>query len=135
MKTHQRTRTPEYYSWLKMRERCNLITNNRYQSHGARGIKVCTRWQESFTNFLEDMGERPDRTSLERIDNNGNYEPSNCRWATAKDQARNRRSSLFITINGRKQTLAEWCEELNLNYNTVQSRRTYGWSIERALGL
>lgn len=119
-----------------MRERCNYLSSNRYKSHGGRGIKVCKRWQDSFENFYKDMGERPEHTSIDRIDNNGDYTPNNCRWATQKEQANNRRSSRIIELNGQSKTFTEWCNYYNINVKTAGSRfYLYGWSIERALGI
>ena len=88
-RTHGMSRTPTYRSWMKMKERWLCKTNNRYHVYGGRGIKVCDRWLNSFENFFEDMGERPKKTSIDRIDNDDNYFPKNCRWATTKQQASN----------------------------------------------
>ena len=87
MKTHGMSKTPEFRAWLNMKERCYRPTNARYHRYGARGIEVCDRWLESFENFYTDIGDRPSPThSLDRIDNDGNYEPDNCRWGTREEQ-------------------------------------------------
>ena len=105
--------------WGAMRQRCNNPAYRDYPRYGGRGIKVCDRWA-SFGNFLADMGERQPGLTLERKDNNGDYELSNCRWATMKEQGRNRRNSRWIMFEGRNLCLAEWCDVFGVQYN-----RTY----------
>lgn len=126
-------KTPTYRSWAKMIARVKAKPGAEYYSHyGERGITVCKRW-ESFENFLADMGERPTGCSIDRIDNNGNYEPSNCRWATRTEQNRNRRNSLFVEYRGDEMELSKACELAEIEYQTVTSRMRRGWSITKAL--
>lgn len=113
--------------------RCNNPKATAYNLYGGRGIKVCDRWMESFSNFLEDMGERPQDTSLDRIDFNGNYEPSNCRWANSVVQARNKRNNLIIDYDGTTMCLEAWAEELGIKSNSILTRLKRGWSIGQAL--
>ena len=120
---HGRHRTPEYNSWQGMKARCYTKTNPKYKDYGARGIKVCDRWLNSFENFLADMGEKPSpKHSIDRIDVNGDYCPENCRWATIEEQQNNMRKSLRITHNGRTQTITQWCEELNVSCSKALHR-------------
>lgn len=126
--THGMKKTRTYSSWQAMKNRCNRLN----QDYSARGITYDKSW-ESFENFYLDMGEVPEGMSLDRIDVNGNYEKNNCRWATRKQQANNTRANVFIEHDGKRQTLAEWAEELNMNYDTLRARVVrYKWSIERA---
>jgi hypothetical protein len=105
----------EYTSWLQMIARCENPNNPGYKRYGARGITICARWRTDFVAFLEDMGPRFSRHySLERIDNAGNYEPSNCRSATVREQANNRRSNRWIEHNGDCRTLAEWARSAGI---------------------
>lgn len=114
--------SPEYAAWMNMRARCNNPKSNRYKTYGARGIKVCERWESDFLNFLADMGRRPSADhSIERKDNDRNYEPGNCIWATRKEQARNRRTSRFIVVDDVSLTLAEWSEVSGINSQTIHS--------------
>jgi len=134
--THGQTRggkSPEYLSWLGMRHRCYYERDKRYEIYGGRDIKVCDRWLESFENFYADMGPRPSsKHSLDRIDNDGNYEPGNCRWATATEQVRNRSTSVSVMWDGRTQSLTEWAAETGLTYRILSDRLRRGWSVERA---
>lgn len=109
IKTHRLYKTPEYRAWKGMRGRCNNTKDTRYASYGGRGIKVCDRW-DSFKNFYTDMGPKPSpKHSLDRIDNDGNYEPSNCRWAINKIQVNNTRANRYVTYLGITKSLSDWC--------------------------
>jgi hypothetical protein len=113
--------SPTYSSWRAMRSRCNYTKNAYYARYGGRGIKVCERWN-SFQNFLADMGPRPLGTTLERKDRNGNYEPGNCVWATAREQMRNTSCNVVLTHKGRTQTLTDWAIELRVNRQMLYAR-------------
>lgn len=128
--------TREYRAWASMVQRCYDPAWHRYRDYGARGITVCDRWRlaKGFEHFLADMGQCRAGLQLERIDNHGHYEPSNCRWATIREQQRNKRTNFLVTLNGETKPLVAWCEERGLNYFTVWSRiRVLGWIVERAL--
>jgi hypothetical protein len=132
-KKHGMSFSREYHSWRAMLDRCENKNYREYPDYGARGIKICERWHD-FNNFYADMGKRPPNTTLDRIDNNGNYEPSNCRWATAKTQCNNRRNNTLITYQGKTQTLQQWADETGIYKNTIIMRiYHYGWSVEKAL--
>lgn len=130
---HGMTGTTEYQAWRAMIDRCNNKTIKNYSNYGARGIKVCDRWLNSFENFLHDMGLRPTGLSLDRIDNNGDYAPSNCRWATRKEQQQNTRKSVTVTINGVTTTLAEHARLAGLPVGTVYTRYNRKWDIDKLL--
>lgn len=91
--------SPTYKSWANAKQRCTDPNNNRYYAYGARGITMCDSWSKDFRSFLEDMGERPPNTSIDRINSDGNYEPGNCRWATGKQQRNNRRKTVLESVN------------------------------------
>jgi len=122
MTTHGRTMTSEYKTWKGMTQRCSNPKDKRYSDYGGRGIKVCQRWK-CFENFLEDMGLRPSAAhSIERENNDGNYEPGNCRWATAAEQSRNRRGNTRITYNGETRILADWADYFGIKRSTMRGR-------------
>lgn len=133
---HRRCRTPEYRAWGSMLARCHNTNHRFFRHYGGRGIVICERWlgTTGFSHFLEDIGARPSpKHSLDRIDNNGNYEPSNCRWATRKEQANNKRSCRMVTIEGTTDTLSNWCRKQGISYNCVQARLRLGWDMVIAL--
>jgi hypothetical protein len=132
MKTHQMTGTPTYWSWVAMRVRCNYPKSERYPNYGGRGIRVCERWSK-FENFLADMGQRPNGKTIERRDGNGNYEPSNCVWASTDEQNRNKRSTVNVTIDGETLCLKDWCRRFGLKYITVVMRIRRGATHLQAL--
>jgi hypothetical protein len=128
--------TPTFNSWMSMIKRCMSPNANGFRYWGGRGITVCERWQgpEGFENFLLDMGKRPSlEHTLDRIDNNGNYEPGNVRWATRLEQTRNRANNRTLTFGGETKCISEWAESLHMADDTLRSRIAHGWSVERAL--
>jgi hypothetical protein len=124
--------SPTYHSWSGMLARCSNEGHHHFKYYGGRGIRVCERWK-TFANFLEDMGEKPIGLSIERDDGNGNYELGNCRWATLKEQARNKRSNRFVTANGSSLTIAEWSEKTGIHPATISDRLQRGWPEDRAV--
>ena len=116
-----------------MISRCTLPNLTAYRNYGGRGITVCDRWRHSFENFYADMGARPAKMSLDRIDVNGNYEPGNCRWATKAEQSTNTRRNHVIEFAGERLTLGEWEHRLGVRRGIVSSRLQRGWAVELAL--
>lgn len=113
-----------------MIRRCTDRQYTSYHNYGGRGIKVCDRWLESFENFLNDIGERPSKEhSIDRINNDGDYKPDNCRWATAKEQGRNKRNNFIVSYKGVEKPLSEWCEHLGLVYRDVYVKIKRGSTI------
>lgn len=132
--THNCSNTPEYETWSGMKERCTNPNNKSYHCYGGRGITVCERWLCSFENFLSDMGFKPSSEhSLDREDTNGNYEPGNCKWSTAYEQANNRRNNRIVYYNGKEYTIAQLAKEYHIYYETLRGRLDRGWSVERAV--
>jgi hypothetical protein len=123
----------EYKTWYDMHRRCYNKKYSKYIDYGGRGISVCDRWF-SFENFIHDIGKRPSaKHSLDRIDNNGNYEANNCRWATGSEQNSNRRSSNIITHCGETLSICQWEKKLGFKKSTISARFKLNWSIEKAL--
>lgn len=127
-------RHPLYHTWLCMVRRCTKRSEPAFENYGGRGITICDRWRKSFAAFCADVGEKPspDHT-LDRIDNNGNYEPGNVRWATRVVQNRNSRRNIPVTFRGETRLLIEWSALTGINYQTLHSRIIKGWDVERAM--
>ncbi len=131
--THGLTETVEYRIWTGILTRCRNPHAKAFRLYGAAGISICDRWLD-FANFLADMGARPSsRHSIDRIDNTGNYEPGNCRWATAKEQSNNQKRNVRLTFNGSTRTIHQWSEITGFKAGTIWTRSKAGWSIERTL--
>lgn len=130
---HGGSSKPEYVIWENMISRCCHQRSSAFKHYGGRGISVCDRWR-NFGNFYSDMGPRPSpKHSIERRNNNGNYEPENCYWATRKEQMRNTRVNHLVTFNGETLCISEWTEKLGLSINLLLHRLKRGWSAEKAL--
>ncbi len=134
---HARKDSPfrsEYLAWRNMRRRCSAEYVREFHNYGGRGIEVCERWQNDFQAFLDDVGIRPSKDhSLDRIDNDGNYEPDNVRWATRKQQQRNTRANRLIEFDGRRMTIADWTDETGIAQDTIRGRLERGWSARDTL--
>jgi hypothetical protein len=126
-------RSRAYKSWWGIKERCYNRNATKFYNYGGRGIKVCDRWLEAFENFYKDMGEGPKGLSIDRIDNNGDYCPENCRWATIAEQNSNKRNNVFFTINGKQFTLSQTSRMVGISNQTIRKRLKLGWSIACAL--
>lgn len=124
-----------YWVWADMIGRCTNPKHKAFKNYGGRGISVCERWRY-FKPFAEDMGERPDGALLDRKDNNGNYEPGNCKWSTRKEQNSNRRNCIYVDCDGERVTLKEYCRRNSLKYRPIVKRiQDRGWSISDAISV
>lgn len=128
----KRNQSATYGIWRGILKRCLDPTDHNYERYGGRGIKVCDRWR-SFEAFLSDMGQRPSGLSIERNDNNGDYEPTNCRWATRKEQNSNKRNNHIIEHDGLSLTITEWARRSGINHSTIIGRLRRGWSPAAAV--
>lgn len=123
-----------YKVWSEMKRRCSNENDTRFADYGGRGIAVCERWIESFENFIDDMGFRPTSGhQIDRTDNDGGYERSNCEWVTRKQNARNKRNNTILTINDESKCIAEWSEVSGVNAPTISKRLSMGWGAERSV--
>lgn len=133
----QKTELPSYSRYKSMLRRCYAPTSSAYKDYGGRGIKVCDRWREpkmGYYNFIEDVGLPPTaHSTLDRIDNNGDYSKSNVRWVDPYSQANNKRSNRIVTVGSRSMSIAQWSRESGINYHTIVRRIESGWDIERAV--
>ena len=126
--------TSVYRSWFALIQRCNNKNSTPYPYYGGRGISVCERWVNSFEDFYKDMGDKPSKNhSIDRIDNDGDYCPENCRWATNKQQSRNKRNNVMVEFKGKEQCITDWSIETGINKDTLKSRIDSGWTIEKSL--
>lgn len=136
--THGMRHTPIYAEWCSIKQRCYNPNNKSYKNYGYRGILMCERWRDSFEAFYEDVSKLSnfgkEGYSLNRINNDGIYEPNNVEWANDKTQANNKRNNHLLEYNGKIQTIAQWADELGINQYTLYNRiLTYHWSVEKAL--
>lgn len=133
-KIHGDWKTPLYKCWKAIKERCKNKKSKAYKHYGARGIAICGEWliYENFKKWALKNGYK-DGLEIDRIDVNGNYDPENCKWSTRMEQCNNKNNNIFITIDGEKHTLFEWCRLKNIHYNTVSQRIKNGWSEKDAI--
>ena len=125
--------TAEYRAWAAMLSRCNNEDHRAFKNYGARGIRVCERWSR-YEAFLEDMGRRPsDKHSIDRIDNDGDYCPENCKWSTPIEQNRNNRNARLLTLRGKTMTATEWSYETGIGRETIYARLKRGWTVKQTL--
>ena len=131
---HGQTKTRLFKIWASMHERCERVRHAYYMNYGGRGIRVCDEWREfvPFREWALKAGYRDD-LSIDRIDVDGDYCPKNCRWATNKEQANNKRTNRIVEFNGEKMNITQWSDMLGINKTTLRERLNAGWSVEDAL--
>lgn len=132
---HGKKNTRLYHVWIGMKQRCYNKNHKHYKHYGGRGIAVCSEWVDDFQAFYDwsiNNGYE-DNLTIDRMDVNGNYEPSNCRWVTMEQQNNNRRNTVYLTYNGKTQTMKEWSKELNVNVKTLYTRKFKNWNVENIL--
>lgn len=132
---HGKKGTRLYNIWDSMKQRCYNVNSTAYKDYGERGIAVCSEWRNDFQTFYDWSIENGynDTLTIDRVDVNGNYEPSNCRWVDIITQNNNRRNNVYLTYNGKTQTIKEWSKELNVNINTLYTRKFRNWNTEEVL--
>ena len=133
---HGKRQSRLYSIWANMKNRCHLESSTEYKRYGARGIRVCEEWRNNFQSFYDwaMANGYQENLTLDRIYNNGDYEPSNCRWATSKEQGRNTRRTRYLTCNGRTQCIADWADETGLSQSLIRQRiEKLHWGVEKAI--
>lgn len=133
LKKHGLSGSETYHTWRAMKARCYNKKTESFKNYGGRGITVCDEWRNSFQCFYDDMGRVPKGKSIDRIDNNGNYNPSNCKYSTCKEQLNNTRANKIIAFNGESKNVTQWAECLGVSRMLIFNRLYAGWSIEKAL--
>lgn len=131
--THGACKTKEYRSWETAKKRCTNPNCKKYPRYGGRGITMCRRWLHSFENFIDDMGPCPKEFSIERTNNDGNYEPGNCIWGTHYVQARNRSNNIHLTANGKTQVLHDWAKEIKMDVGRLKRLLKKGKSLQEVI--
>lgn len=132
---HGKTNTRLFRIWAHIKDRCFNVNNDAYKNYGARGIIMCSEWKNDFMSFYNwaIANGYNEVLTIDRKNNNGNYEPSNCRWISVKEQHRNTRRNTFLCYNGKKKCVSEWAEILRISKETLYARIKRGWPIERIL--
>jgi len=131
---HGLSHTKEYHVWVAMRTRCNNPESKTYENYGGRGISVCARWDKSFGSFYADMGICPDGYQIDRMDNNGDYHPENCKWVSKAENSRNKRNNVYVEIDGVKKVVTDWAKQYGVGVSTFRNRiNLLGWTKEDAI--